>query len=221
MTSQTELSDFCISLNWKCANLFAVFNMIAIWAVTYFAGDCFVDTFFMNFPNGFMAFKAGFIGLQLDWNISLVGNVSASIVTIFSHAFRDKKLSTEKCGNSEDHKRDNQFDEVGVVFGFRLLVHVILLKSFHCWCVAVVSAETVLILFQQASLKSFHTVSIIFDQFCKFGSSLVYAVMSVGYKFAMFIALPLGNRGPQGALPYGNMFGPMDCVNRKEDSLDV
>lgn len=75
-----------------------------------------------------MTIEACFIGVEFYWNIFLVVYIRPSIMSILPHSFRDEKLSTEKCGNSKDHKGDNQLDEVGVVSGFRLLVHVILLK---------------------------------------------------------------------------------------------
>ena len=118
------MGDFLFALNWERANLLTVFYMIAIGTMAYLTGNGFVYTLFVDSSNRFMAFETSFIGVQFNEDILLIRNISPPIVTVLSHALRDKKLPTKKRCNSDDHKRDDQFDEVGVVSGFRLLVHV-------------------------------------------------------------------------------------------------
>lgn len=123
VAAQTEINHLISPDHGQGSDLFAVFDVVAVGAMTNFTGDGFVHTVLVNGSNRLVTGKAGVIGTQTDRNGFLVLNVRTAVMSILSHAFGDKDFSGYQAENDHNDQGNKQSNQMGVVFSLRILLH--------------------------------------------------------------------------------------------------
>jgi hypothetical protein len=90
MAAKAECFYILTSLHRKFPYNFAILHMVSIGTMAHFTGNVFMDTSLMNRTDRAMTFKAGIIGFIPDSDISLILNITSSVMTILTHCFREK-----------------------------------------------------------------------------------------------------------------------------------
>lgn len=125
MAAKAELGDFISAFDWQCTDFFIVLtDVMSIRPMADFAGNGFMDTIFMDSSNWFMTLKTGIVGTKSNRYILLVYDIGPAVMSVLPHRFRSKCLLCEIAAYSDHDHGDDQLDQMGVVPGSRLLMHV-------------------------------------------------------------------------------------------------
>ena len=92
--------------------------MVAVETVADFAGYDFVYPLFVNGADRLVTLETGVIGTQSHRYRFLIGDIIAPVMPILPHTLGSKHLSDRQTCSDDHDQRDNQSDQVSIVFRF-------------------------------------------------------------------------------------------------------